>query len=98
MITELLTHIVDPTECHQVYRMIQRHHQLFEDTSWKGISCLPQSAINSGSHYSIADSPRRTSPANRQLITEEITKVLNRDIIRPSHSPWASSVVIVKKI
>jgi hypothetical protein len=85
MITELLTHIVDPTELHQVYRMIHRHHQLFEDTSWKGTSCLPQSAINSVYHYAIADSPRRTSPANRPLIAEEMTKLSDRDIIHPLH-------------
>ena len=45
----------------------------------------------------IAQKPYRTNPDNAKFLKEEIKKMLANGIIRPSKSPWASHVVIVRK-
>ena len=41
--------------------------------------------------------PRRVPPGMRKIIEEEITKMLEQNIIRESDSPWSSPIVLVKK-
>lgn len=40
---------------------------------------------------------RPTSPAERQIVREEVAKMLAQGAIRPSASPWASPIVLVRK-
>ena len=39
----------------------------------------------------------RTTPEEDQVIKKEIDRCLEKNLIRPSKSPWASPVVLVKK-
>lgn len=48
-------------------------------------------------HITIKQKPYRVSPAKLQLITEQIEEMLDKDIIEPSTSPYAASVVLVPK-
>jgi len=41
--------------------------------------------------------PFRTGPFKRQIIPDQINKMLKLNVIAPSHSAWASPVVIVQK-
>ena len=41
--------------------------------------------------------PYRVSQKERETINEQIKEMLEHDIIRPCHSPWASPVVLVTK-
>jgi len=45
----------------------------------------------------IYTSPYRISPNERKFLREEIEKMLNAKIIRISHSPWSSPVLVVGK-
>jgi len=81
----------------KAYLMLHQYQQLFDDSCLKGIHCTPQHAINIGSHVPLAEHPRRTSFLNRQIIADEVKKMLHNCIISPSNSAWASPVVIVKK-
>ncbi|CAF3711733.1 unnamed protein product [Rotaria socialis] len=96
-IEALVEHIKNPTQRMQAYLIIHQYEQLFDDSCVKGINCSPQQAINTGDHPLLATNPRRISPLNRQIINDEVKKMLNNGIISPSTSPWASPVVIVKK-
>ncbi len=37
------------------------------------------------------------SPGRKQIIEEEVTKLLQVGVICPSDSPWSSPIVLVKK-
>ncbi|GFV51474.1 hypothetical protein TNCV_844131 [Trichonephila clavipes] len=39
----------------------------------------------------------RVSPGDRRIIHDEVGKILDRGIIKPSKSPWSSSVILVRK-
>ncbi len=45
----------------------------------------------------ISQRPYRTPYARRQLINQEIQRMLALDVIEPSISPWSSPVIIVEK-
>ncbi|CAF2224972.1 unnamed protein product [Rotaria magnacalcarata] len=97
IISNLVEHITDPVKQRKVYLLLHQYYQLFDNSCFKGIYCSPQHAINTDSHSPLAEHPRRTSFFNKQLIASEVKKMLDNGIISPSHSPWASPVVIVKK-
>ncbi len=41
--------------------------------------------------------PRRVAPGRKEMIEQEIEKMLKNDIISPSSGPWASPIVLVTK-
>lgn len=41
--------------------------------------------------------PYRVFHAERQVINDQVNDMLSCGIVQPSHSPWASLVVLVKK-
>lgn len=53
--------------------------------------------INTGDSSPIKQRPYRVSPTERRIIQEEVNKMLERDVIEPSDSPWSSPVVLVRK-
>ncbi|GBN12921.1 Transposon Ty3-I Gag-Pol polyprotein [Araneus ventricosus] len=53
--------------------------------------------IETGDHSPISQRPYRISPAERRIIHDKVEKMLRKEIIQPSKSPWSSPVVLVKK-
>ncbi|KAK9805131.1 hypothetical protein WJX72_001062 [[Myrmecia] bisecta] len=53
--------------------------------------------IDTGDHRPIKQQPYRFSKAENDLIDKEVKRMLEEGVIHPSHSPWASPVVIVPK-
>ena len=53
--------------------------------------------IDTGNAVPIRQLPRRLPYAYRQETSKQITDMLNQGVIQPSHSPWASPIVLVKK-
>jgi transposase InsO family protein len=53
--------------------------------------------IDTGDARPICQPLRRTSPAQRDIVREEVQKMLAAGAIRPSQSPWASPVTLVPK-
>ena len=54
-------------------------------------------AIDTGDAHPISCVPYRVSATERRIIMEKIAEMLKQGIIRPSFSPWAAPVVLVKK-
>ena len=62
-----------------------------------GYTSLVKHEIDVGNAQPIRQSVRRQSPAQRDILDKEIDKVLKTGQAVPSHSPWASPVVLVRK-
>lgn len=54
-------------------------------------------SIDTGSHAPLRQRPYRVSASERRVIDEQVSDMLRRGVIQPSHSPWASPIVLVKK-
>lgn len=53
--------------------------------------------VDTGESRPICLPLRPTSPAERQIVCEEVAKMLEAGAIRPFTSPWASPIVLVRK-
>ncbi|UYV72119.1 hypothetical protein LAZ67_9001873 [Cordylochernes scorpioides] len=53
--------------------------------------------INTGDHSSIKQRPYRVAPSERRLIQDEVNKMIENHIVKPSESPWSSPVILVRK-
>ena len=62
-----------------------------------GCTDLVQHMIETGSHPPIKQQPYRTPFVQREKIGEMIDDMTERDIVKPSTSPWASPVILVPK-
>uniref|UniRef100_A0A8C9TDM7 Gypsy retrotransposon integrase-like protein 1 n=1 Tax=Scleropages formosus TaxID=113540 RepID=A0A8C9TDM7_SCLFO len=62
-----------------------------------GKTSLVAHIIDTGTAKPVCLPPYRASPAKRKIIEEQISKMLEDDIIEPASGPWASPIVIVEK-
>ena len=62
-----------------------------------GRTGLVKHRIDTGDHPPLRQRPYRVAEHQRGIIEEHITDMLNRGIIQPSTSPWASPIILVKK-
>ena len=53
--------------------------------------------IDTGATRPIRQGPRRLPPPRVKIVAEEVEKMLDKGIISPSVSPWASPIVLVQK-
>ncbi|UYV77021.1 hypothetical protein LAZ67_14002906 [Cordylochernes scorpioides] len=53
--------------------------------------------INTGDHSPIKQRPYRVAPSERRLIQDEVNKMIENHIVKPSESPWSSPVILVRK-
>lgn len=67
------------------------------DPSELGVSNLDTHSIDTTDHLPIRQPPRRTPFALREQIEDMVGKMLEQGVTEPSHSPWASPVVLVQK-
>ncbi|KAK3529642.1 hypothetical protein QTP70_032519 [Hemibagrus guttatus] len=72
----------------QAWRLITGH---------LGHTSLIEHSIDTGDAKPVHLPPYRTSPTKKQLIKDQIGKMLNEGIIEPATGPWAAPVVIVQK-
>ena len=87
-----------PEEREQVKSMLCRRKQAFQnDPTDTGCTEVVTHKIDTGDHPPIRQRFRRIPPERRQVVEVEIQKMLDRGIIEPSHGPWASPIVLVKK-
>lgn len=58
---------------------------------------LIKHSIHTSSTSPVRQRAYRTSPVLREEIHKQVQKLLDADLIEPSHSPWASPVILVRK-
>jgi len=62
-----------------------------------GKTNLVQHVIQTNLSLPIRKLPFRTCPKERQIKTKEVEALQQHGIIRPSSSPWATNLVLVRK-
>lgn len=62
-----------------------------------GKTDLVTHTINTGDAAPVKLRPYRTSPVTQNILRQELSRLLERDIIEELHSPWSAPVVLVRK-
>ena len=94
---ESLTEL-DKKQTQDVAQLLEKYQDVFmkPDEKLRGTE-LVKHKIDVGNTNPIKQPPRRTPFHQKQLVEEEIEKMLADDIIEPAEGPWASPVVLVRK-
>lgn len=76
-------------------KLLQSYGDLFD--GHLGRTNQAEHHIVTGDAKSVNLPPYRTSPAKKQIIEEQIDKMLKENIIEPASGPWAAPVVILNQ-
>lgn len=78
-----------------LFSLLKEYSQLFvRNDKDLGKTTMITHCIDTGDNSPIKQQPYRTAHKHRGVIEEEIEKMLEQGVIRPSQSPWASPVVL----
>jgi len=80
----------------QIRDMLKTHSSMWDGTLGV-IRATEHAIVTLPDALPIRAQPYRTGPFKRQIIADQINKMLKLNVISPSHSAWASPVVIVPK-
>ena len=85
-------------ESEQLSRLLVEYHDTFSlNDDECGETDLVEFKIDTGDASPKKQTIRRIPFAARREIAEQLEKMLENGVIKPSESPWASPVVLVKK-
>ena len=86
----------DDPRAELVDQMFEPHMPLFDPDNLgraEGVEC----EIDTGDAPPVLNQPYRLSPHERDIIREEVAKMLKLGVIQPSKSPWGSLPVLARK-
>ena len=90
-------HLV-PEERNRLDRLLTDYRNIFaHNISELGSTSLTEHEIDTGDAQPIKQLPRRLPNVLKSVVQEQVSEMLQNDVIRPSHSPWASPIVLVRK-
>ncbi|CAF1363628.1 unnamed protein product [Rotaria sordida] len=87
----------NPLYYQHVRDLLQNHNILFDTSKPRTIKTNVHHVINTENHSPVNAKPYFKTIDQRKNIQQEIDKMLKAGIIIPSHSPWSSPVVLLKK-
>ena len=96
-INTLVAHITDEKQRQQLTKVLWKYGKLFDIRHPSKINIVLENAIDTGTNRPIHTAPYRKSNKDQETLNEETQKLLDKDIIEHSTSPWSSPVVLVKK-
>ena len=82
----------------QVKTLLMKHKDVFaKNKTDLGRTDIVKHKINTGTAAPVKQHPRRLPLSKKELVREEISKMLKQGIIEPSQSRWSLPVVLVQK-
>ena len=82
----------------EIVNLLLEYHDVFSLSGTPlGRTDMVEHKIHTGDAQPIKQQPRRVPLHQEEVVKTEIERMISQDVIRPSESPWASPVVIVKK-
>ena len=98
VLLDLTSSTLDGPQLTQLTALIAEYRDIFAlKPEELGRTGLVQHRIDTGDHPPVRQRPYRVSDTQRGIIEENVDDMLNRGIIQPSTSPWASPIILVKK-
>ena len=89
---------LSPAQLQSVHSLLQRHSAIFSTgDSDLGRTHLTTHQIDTGNAKPIKMGPRRVPLHIQQEVSDEIKRMQDSGVIRPSCSPWAAPIVPVRK-
>lgn len=90
--------LLSPTQRSQLLSLLRKYQSTFDcQHAPLGRTSTVRHEIDTGTHAPLRQRPYRVSPAERHVIENQVSEMLERGVVQPSNSPWASPVVLVKK-
>ena len=87
-----------PDEWETLVEFLAAHHHVFcLEEGDRGETDLISMEIDTGDAYSRRQAPRRMPFAVREEVARQLSEMQTNRVIKPSKSPWASPVVLVRK-
>ena len=87
-----------PDEKQDLTKLISQYQDIFMESQGKlGQTDITEHEIRTGSHTSIKIPPRRIPIFKRQLVDEELVKMLEEGTIEPSESSWSAPMFSKKE-
>eukprot|EP00731_Ephydatia_muelleri_P038438 Em0760g4a len=85
-------------EKHRLYELLVEFADVFAESSDDmGRTGVVKHSIDTGTSHPIRQQCRRVPPFRREQAKKMIDDMLQKDIIQPSSSPWASPIILVPK-
>ena len=81
----------------QFYLLLLANADVFADDNHPGRTNLIKHRIETGSNPPVRQPVRRISPHKREEASRLLKEMLDKKVIQPSSSPWASPIVLVPK-
>ena len=89
---------LNPSEQNALVRLLEEYRDIFSTSPRDlGRTNLAKHNIDTGNAAPIRKPPYRVSPSQRQEIDKHVREMLDKNVIKPSTSPWASPILLVKK-
>ena len=81
----------------RVLNVVSKHVKCFPSDGKLGSTSLVEFSIDTGDAKPQRSNPIRTSYSERKVIAQKVEEFVRKGLARPSTSPWAASVVLVKE-
>ena len=89
---------LNPVELEKLKEVLAESTDVFAlDDSELGCTSLVQHSIDTRDHHPVKQQPYRTPVVCREKIESMVSDMQKQGIVKPSHSPWASPIVLVPK-
>lgn len=89
--------LTDEQECAVNKLINETYRDVFANQSRPSCAQGVRHEIDTGTNRPFNHAPRRSSQQEREQVHFQVQEMLKSGVIRPSQSPWASCVVLVKK-
>ena len=97
VLDDLVAHIDDKRSRQDFLNILRRNKRTFDTSTMTRASTQIQHTINTGDHPPTSVRPYYKTVKQRKEMQQEVGKLLDQGILRPSTSPWSSPVLLKEK-
>ena len=94
---EVDTSSFDETKSEKIRNFLKRHANSFPREDVIGFSDTVRNKVNTYDDSPVSQPYRRIPPNQLMEVKAHIQKLLDQGVIKPSHSPYASPIVLARK-